>query len=57
MGSLLLAVPLSALSGLRFSDHVPRWLRLENPLTLREPAIVQSARAASRELGETLQAR
>ncbi|MEL6619358.1 MAG: glucans biosynthesis glucosyltransferase MdoH [Pseudomonadota bacterium] len=46
MASLLLAVPLSALSAVPLF----RGLRLDSPLTLREPAIVQSARAARADL-------
>ncbi|WP_184566721.1 glucans biosynthesis glucosyltransferase MdoH [Sulfitobacter undariae] len=41
--SLVLAVPLSALSGVRISSRVPASFRLDSPYTLREPAIMQSA--------------
>ncbi|MEM6310582.1 MAG: glucans biosynthesis glucosyltransferase MdoH [Pseudomonadota bacterium] len=43
--SLALAVPLSALSGLNLLRHAPKPLQLDNPTTLREPAIVTRARA------------
>ena len=43
VASLVLAVPLSALSGLRISARAPIPLRLDSPYTLREPAIVQRA--------------
>ncbi|WP_366942594.1 glucans biosynthesis glucosyltransferase MdoH [uncultured Tateyamaria sp.] len=46
MISLVLAVPLSALSSVNLRTRAPAALRLDNPLTLREPAIVVSARAA-----------
>ncbi len=44
MISLLLAVPLSALSGVVIPARAPAALRLDSPYTLREPAIVQRAR-------------
>ncbi|WP_299415416.1 glucans biosynthesis glucosyltransferase MdoH [uncultured Sulfitobacter sp.] len=43
MLSLLLAVPLSAMSGVRVSPHAPAPLRLDSPNSLREPAIVKRA--------------
>ena len=48
--SLLLAVPLSALSALNLERRVPRSLALNSPYTLREPAIVAKARAARAEI-------
>ncbi|MEM7519770.1 MAG: glucans biosynthesis glucosyltransferase MdoH [Pseudomonadota bacterium] len=42
--SLLLAVPLSALSALNIAQKAPRHLALNSPYTLREPAIVRRAR-------------
>ena len=45
MVSLLLAVPFSALSASTTSA-----LRLDNPLTLREPTIVSDARTARAQL-------
>ncbi len=44
--SLLLAVPLSALSALNIARCAPRSLALHSPYTLREPAIVKRAIAA-----------
>ena len=44
--SLICAVPLSALSALPLSRNLPMALRLETPLTLKEPPIVRRARAA-----------
>ncbi len=49
MASLLLAVPLSALSA-RPASAMSRVLSLDNPLTLREPTIVSNARTARAEL-------
>lgn len=43
--SLAGAVPLSMLSGMRVSNATARMLRLDTPVSLREPAIVSSARA------------
>lgn len=43
VASLVLAVPLSALSGVVISKRAPATLRLDNPNTLRSPAIVQRA--------------
>ncbi|MEO0938123.1 MAG: glucans biosynthesis glucosyltransferase MdoH [Pseudomonadota bacterium] len=43
--SLALAVPLSALSAVRVARG-PRGLRMDSPLTLREPAIARAARDA-----------
>ncbi|MEO0389576.1 MAG: glucans biosynthesis glucosyltransferase MdoH [Pseudomonadota bacterium] len=48
--SLALAVPLSALSALNLAQRAPKGLRLESPLTLREPGIARMARAAKAEL-------
>ncbi|MEQ6202379.1 glucans biosynthesis glucosyltransferase MdoH [Sulfitobacter sp. HNIBRBA2951] len=45
MASLVLAVPLSALSGVAISKNAPATLRLDNPNTLRNPAIVRRAMA------------
>ncbi len=42
--SLVLAVPLSALSGVNLLRHAPPALRIDSPHTLREPAIVTRAR-------------
>lgn len=50
MASLVLAVPLSALSAVNLKARAPAALRLDNPLTLREPTIVASARAARAEM-------
>lgn len=50
MASLVLAVPLSALSAVNLKVLAPAPLRLDNPLTLREPTIVASARAARAEM-------
>ena len=44
--SLLLAIPLSALSALNIAKLAPRSLAINSPYTLREPAIVKSAKAA-----------
>ncbi|MEM6305335.1 MAG: glucans biosynthesis glucosyltransferase MdoH [Pseudomonadota bacterium] len=44
--SLVLAVPLSALSAFNLEKHGPRGLRLDSPQTLREPAIVCRAKAS-----------
>ena len=44
MASLLLAVPLSALSALDLSRYGRGGLRMDSPNTLREPAIVTKAR-------------
>ncbi|WP_298860531.1 glucans biosynthesis glucosyltransferase MdoH [uncultured Sulfitobacter sp.] len=43
MASLVLAVPLSALSGMQVSQRAGSTFRLDSPYTLREPAIVQRA--------------
>lgn len=50
MVSLVLAVPLSALSAVNLEALAPAPLRLDNPLTLREPSIVGRARAARAEM-------
>ncbi|MEP5731734.1 MAG: glucans biosynthesis glucosyltransferase MdoH [Sulfitobacter sp.] len=42
--SLLLAVPLSALSSLNLAQRAPHSLAMNSPYTLREPAIVKRAR-------------
>ncbi|MFK7837743.1 MAG: glucans biosynthesis glucosyltransferase MdoH [Sulfitobacter sp.] len=44
--SLLLAVPLSALSSLNIARRAPRGLAMNSPYTLREPAIVTRAKKA-----------
>lgn len=44
--SLLLAVPLSALSALNIAARAPRSLAMNSPYTLREPAIVSRAKEA-----------
>ncbi|MEH6646093.1 glucans biosynthesis glucosyltransferase MdoH [Sulfitobacter sp.] len=43
IASLVLAVPLSALSGVQISNRAPATFRLDSPYTLREPAIVRHA--------------
>ena len=43
VASLVLAVPLSALSGVQISQNAPATFRLDSPYTLREPSIVQRA--------------
>jgi membrane glycosyltransferase len=43
VASLVLAVPLSALSGVQISPRAPATFRLDSPYTLREPPIVQRA--------------
>lgn len=48
--SLLLAVPLSAASALPVARYLPEPLRMQSPLTLREPGIVQNARRKRRQL-------
>ncbi|MEO0400921.1 MAG: glucans biosynthesis glucosyltransferase MdoH [Pseudomonadota bacterium] len=54
MASLVLAVPLSALSARTLNGPITSWLRLDNPLTLREPTIVGQARTARSELRATI---
>lgn len=44
--SLVLAVPLSALSSLNIADRAPKSLALNSPYTLREPVIVARAKTA-----------
>ena len=44
--SLVMAVPLSALSALNIAQRAPEGLRMDSPNTLREPGIVTRARAA-----------
>ena len=56
MISLVLAVPLSALSARTINAGTFRALRLDNPLTLREPTIVGNARAARAEIRAHLEA-
>ncbi|MGB3245176.1 MAG: glucans biosynthesis glucosyltransferase MdoH [Sulfitobacter sp.] len=43
--SLVLAVPLSALSSLNIAQRAPQGMRMDSPHTLREPGIVTRARA------------
>ncbi|WP_424970852.1 glucans biosynthesis glucosyltransferase MdoH [Dinoroseobacter sp. S76] len=52
--SLAGAVPLSKLSGMRVANATSRTLRLDTPLSLREPAIVLSARAERAKFRATL---
>ncbi|WP_298837514.1 glucans biosynthesis glucosyltransferase MdoH [uncultured Roseobacter sp.] len=52
--SLCLAVPLSALSALPVSRHMPGPLSMNSPYTLREPAIVSRARVQRRRLADLL---
>ena len=56
MLSLLLAVPLSALSGVDISSAPPEPFRLDSPHTLREPAIAAQARRERAALRATLDA-
>lgn len=44
--SLVMAVPLSALSGVNVSSRAPEKLRMDSPHTLREPQIFTRAKAA-----------
>jgi len=44
--SLVMAVPLSALSGVNVARRAPEGLRMDSPHTIREPAIVLRAREA-----------
>ncbi|MGJ8627592.1 MAG: glucans biosynthesis glucosyltransferase MdoH [Sulfitobacter sp.] len=48
--SLLLAVPLSALSALNIARSAPEGLRMDSPHTLREPGIVTRARVEREQL-------
>ncbi|MGC1497007.1 MAG: glucans biosynthesis glucosyltransferase MdoH [Sulfitobacter sp.] len=48
--SLVLAVPLSALSALNIARRAPEGLRMDSPHTLREPSIVTRARAERAQL-------
>ncbi len=57
MMSLLLAVPLSALSGMQVSERTRATFRLDSPYTLREPAIVQRAMRERARLEVALKAR
>ena len=52
--SLVLAAPLSALSGVRISPRAPASLRLDSPYTLREPAIVKRAMVERARLTDSL---
>jgi membrane glycosyltransferase len=45
VASLVMAVPLSALSSLNLARRAPEGFRLDSPYTLREPRIVTSARS------------
>ncbi len=54
--SLVLAVPLSALSGVNLAARAPQGLRMDSPHTIREPAIVTRARAARESYKGLLQA-
>ncbi|QUJ77924.1 glucans biosynthesis glucosyltransferase MdoH [Sulfitobacter albidus] len=54
VASLVLAVPLSALSGVKISKNAPSTLRMESPYTLREPAIVKHAMAERARFGALL---
>ena len=54
VASLVLAVPLSALSGVRISRDAPATFRLDSPYTLREPAIVRRAMQERARLATTL---
>ncbi|WP_415921792.1 glucans biosynthesis glucosyltransferase MdoH [Tateyamaria sp. SN6-1] len=54
--SLLLAIPLSALSAYRLSQIDLSGLRLDSPLTLREPTIVSRARSARADIAAELSA-
>ncbi len=56
MASLVLAVPLSALSGVAVGTHLPDGLQMASPHTLREPAIVAHARQARRQIKTQLDA-
>jgi membrane glycosyltransferase len=56
VASLVLAAPLSALSGVTISRRAPAFLRLDSPYTLREPAIVKRAMVERERLQETLTA-
>lgn len=57
IASLLLAVPLSALSSLNLARHAPAGLRMDSPLTLHEPAIVGHARVLRAALRADLEGR
>jgi membrane glycosyltransferase len=52
--SLVLAVPLSALSALNLVQRAPEGLRMDSPHTIREPAIVTRAQAARATIKEHL---
>lgn len=54
LGSLVLAVPLSALSALPLGRGVPKALSLYSPHSLREPGIVLRARRARAQIREQL---
>ena len=53
--SLVLAVPLSALSSVNLAQRARAGLRMDSPNTLREPAIVTRARAARSQIKTQLQ--
>ncbi|AXI47718.1 glucans biosynthesis glucosyltransferase MdoH [Sulfitobacter sp. SK012] len=55
VASLVLSVPLSALSGVEIARVMPGTLRLNSPHTLREPAIVGRARLERAHLREVLE--
>ena len=57
VASLVLAVPLSALSGVAISSRAPATFRLDNPNTLRNPAIVKRAMAERARLEVALNGR
>ena len=54
--SLVLSVPLSALSALNIARRAPEGLRMDSPHTLREPSIVTRARAERAHLKSQLTA-
>jgi membrane glycosyltransferase len=54
--SLVMAVPLSALSALNIALHAPQGLRMDSPNTIREPGIITRARAARASVKDQLQA-
>jgi membrane glycosyltransferase len=54
VASLVLAVPLSALSGVTISPRAPATFRLDSPYTLREPAIVRRAMHERARVGAAL---
>jgi membrane glycosyltransferase len=52
--SLILAVPLSALSAVSVSRFLPRALTMQSPVVLREPGIVSRARAGRQDMAAAL---